>query len=435
MWQGILLNAAVDLIRKGKKNKEDARGAGGLQQLIQHATADAAKKGPSAQQQDAIARASSPLTGLLNPAQGPAPQQSALPTGQLDPAMANAVAAAQALQSAKGGTAGLDYLVRQTDPMAQAQLQGQQITNAGREQANTRGGFDYQQALERAAATKAFTELPADAFGEAYQAPALQAALKVSPEDAARNMLAQQGRQPRLPTAAIQNYNFRGGLPEDERATFDRVQRAVQFVPGGGGAMNSLQREGGLRPLITAEEVGANESARDVTKSDGMRRYEAALESGKIAADEAEMRALFDNVNSDKHKRGFERSYGIEGAVPFNWPGGDAANFEPFIKQVQGKNFLEAYKTLKGGGQITEVEGIKATEAMSRIGARTQGDESAREAWAELEQIIMNGYARARAKAKTNVAQQVLGGAPGAPGAPAGATKRYNPATGKIEAL
>ena len=34
------------------------------------------------------------------------------------------------------------------------------------------------------------------------------------------------------------------------------------------------------------------------------------------------------------------------------------------IKQIEGKTFLEAFKTLKGGGQITEVEGKKATEAM-----------------------------------------------------------------------
>ena len=34
------------------------------------------------------------------------------------------------------------------------------------------------------------------------------------------------------------------------------------------------------------------------------------------------------------------------------------------IKQIEGKTFLEAFKTLKGGGQITEIEGKKATEAM-----------------------------------------------------------------------
>jgi len=47
------------------------------------------------------------------------------------------------------------------------------------------------------------------------------------------------------------------------------------------------------------------------------------------------------------------------------------ANLMAKIKQIEGKAFLEAFKTLKGGGQITEVEGIKATQAIARL-ERTQ---------------------------------------------------------------
>lgn len=45
-----------------------------------------------------------------------------------------------------------------------------------------------------------------------------------------------------------------------------------------------------------------------------------------------------------------------------------ARDFSNYVKQLQGKTFLEAYETLKGTGQITEVEGAKATQAISRIG-------------------------------------------------------------------
>jgi|TARA_Y100000310_G_C20704273_1_gene833434 hypothetical protein len=56
--------------------------------------------------------------------------------------------------------------------------------------------------------------------------------------------------------------------------------------------------------------------------------------------------------------------------LPFRedaYPGSDAADFQTLMKQVKGKQFLQAFETLKGGGQITEVEGTKATEAMARM--------------------------------------------------------------------
>jgi hypothetical protein len=48
-------------------------------------------------------------------------------------------------------------------------------------------------------------------------------------------------------------------------------------------------------------------------------------------------------------------------------PGSNAADFETYQDQLKGKLFLEAYKQLKGGGTITEVEGAKAEAAMGRL--------------------------------------------------------------------
>lgn len=50
-----------------------------------------------------------------------------------------------------------------------------------------------------------------------------------------------------------------------------------------------------------------------------------------------------------------------------NIPGTESASLEPLLKQLEGKAFMEAFEGLKGGGQITEVEGKKATEARQRI--------------------------------------------------------------------
>lgn len=46
------------------------------------------------------------------------------------------------------------------------------------------------------------------------------------------------------------------------------------------------------------------------------------------------------------------------------------------VKQIQGINFMEAFVTLKGGGQITEAEGLKATAARSRIDDALKGNTS-----------------------------------------------------------
>jgi hypothetical protein len=46
------------------------------------------------------------------------------------------------------------------------------------------------------------------------------------------------------------------------------------------------------------------------------------------------------------------------------------------IKQIQGINFMEAFVSLKGGGQISNVESEKATAARSRLEAALKGDTS-----------------------------------------------------------
>jgi hypothetical protein len=48
-------------------------------------------------------------------------------------------------------------------------------------------------------------------------------------------------------------------------------------------------------------------------------------------------------------------------------PGFSSADFRTLLDQIEGKQFMTAYKTLKGGGQITEIEGKKATEALARL--------------------------------------------------------------------
>lgn len=97
---------------------------------------------------------------------------------------------------------------------------------------------------------------------------------------------------------------------------------------------------------------------------------------------------------------GREAATGLSSRVdPRNYIAGtDATDFNVMSRQLQGKAFLEAFESLKGGGQITEVEGQKATEAIGRL-STAQSEEAYLAALRELRGIIVGGMARARQKA------------------------------------
>lgn len=61
--------------------------------------------------------------------------------------------------------------------------------------------------------------------------------------------------------------------------------------------------------------------------------------------------------------------------------------------QLQGQAFLQAFESLKGGGQITEIEGQKATEAMGRLNT-AQSAQDYRQALMELRGILAGAVER-----------------------------------------
>jgi hypothetical protein len=80
--------------------------------------------------------------------------------------------------------------------------------------------------------------------------------------------------------------------------------------------------------------------------------------------------------------------------------GSPTASFEVRQKQIEGKAFLEAFQTLKGGGAITEKEGEKGTAAIMRMNKASSEKEYVAAA-RELQNILRTGMDRARTKAGT----------------------------------
>ena len=127
---------------------------------------------------------------------------------------------------------------------------------------------------------------------------------------------------------------------------------------------------------------------------------------------------------------------GFEDVVGATWrpgarffPGTDAADFDAYLEQVEGGAFLEAYERLKGTGQITEVEGQKATRAITRM-KRSVSEPEFVKAAREFEGIIRSALARADERAA-----KLKGAAPRRTPVQKGGQKelRYNPATGDFE--
>lgn len=78
-----------------------------------------------------------------------------------------------------------------------------------------------------------------------------------------------------------------------------------------------------------------------------------------------------------------------------NIPGTSARRFGARASQLEGQAFLQAFESLKGGGQITEIEGQKATQAIGRLDT-AQSAEDYRQALTELRDILAAARTRSR---------------------------------------
>jgi hypothetical protein len=92
-------------------------------------------------------------------------------------------------------------------------------------------------------------------------------------------------------------------------------------------------------------------------------------------------------------------------------PGTEARRVGARMDQLQGQAFLQAFESLKGAGQITEIEGQKATQAIARLD-RYQSQEDYVAALQELRTILEAASQRPQGWADSPDAQQAPAAAP-----------------------
>ncbi len=192
-------------------------------------------------------------------------------------------------------------------------------------------------------------------------------------------------------------------------------------------------------PSYQARLAAAKTTASETAKSDVAALSEApvAIEQGQRAL------ALLNRMVGNPKGKGAETQPhpGFQGVVGATFvPGarlvqGTAeADFDAMLEQVLGGAFLEAYERLKGTGQITEIEGKKATQAISRMGRAVSEAEfmqAAKEFRSALETAMERTSTRLeRARTRTEPPVPQAGTRPPAAAAPASAAPA-GPPTGR----
>jgi len=166
-----------------------------------------------------------------------------------------------------------------------------------------------------------------------------------------------------------------------------------------GNRKDTVSNNGLIQPM-----AGAVETTRALKSAESQ-----GTTQGKITAEaQSNLPKAVDNAQStlsilDKalNSPGMAKNFGVQGLVP-NMPGGDAANANALLSQIQGGAFLTAFETLKGGGHITEVEGQKATDAVIRM-SKAQSFDAFQDAAEDYKAVINKGVRRARMAASGEV--------------------------------
>ena len=181
--------------------------------------------------------------------------------------------------------------------------------------------------------------------------------------------------------------------PEQKQAMGIPVDEVWQRGPGnalkqiGGGGTNVTVNNGGQSEIGTIPQ-GYELVTDPVTGERSMRQIPGGPEdtsmSSEMAADKAlQSLELIDAV------RNSPALASVTGMLQGRMPPRNQEGTDLLIKieQLQGQAFMQAFESLKGGGQITEKEGQAATAAIARLDRR-QSEEAYRAALDELYYIM-----------------------------------------------
>jgi hypothetical protein len=213
------------------------------------------------------------------------------------------------------------------------------------------------------------------------------------------------GSAQQSPPSAVQEYEYYDKLPDQQaKDTYLTIKRSMQpfqlgEVGGGKVVFNRATGQYEQASSVEQEAAGAGQLASGTAagKATGEAVATAKLDLPRLEQNTTQALQTIDQLK--KHP-GLPYITGLYSAAPIV-PGTPQAGADALAKQIQGKTFLEAFTTLKGGGAITEIEGGKAEAAIARL-QRSQNRREYIQALTELEGVMNVGLERARKKAGGN---------------------------------
>jgi len=124
----------------------------------------------------------------------------------------------------------------------------------------------------------------------------------------------------------------------------------------------------------------------------------AEVQTKSIAADvdayrkaAPQFNTMIDLINQAKVHPGREWGIGRGSTIASALPGTDAFGFRQIMNQIEGKNFLQGYQSLRGGGQISNIEGDKTERAAARL-ATSQNKEDFNKGVVDLERQVRTDF-------------------------------------------
>jgi hypothetical protein len=197
-------------------------------------------------------------------------------------------------------------------------------------------------------------------------------------------------------------------LPEGAKAW----SPGIDYKDTGTGFVGLNKRTGQVEGSI-AKDVAGEASATVAGKAQG----QANVDLPSVESATNVLLGRIDDVANDPY---LTRMTGpIDARLPN--VSGDSVRIQSKIDQLQGDAFLQAFESIKGAGQISEVEGAKAEKAKSRLMALGVNDKDYPAALNDFKNEVVRLRDLVRAKA-------------GKGAAPTPATRlKYNPATGEFE--
>lgn len=182
---------------------------------------------------------------------------------------------------------------------------------------------------------------------------------------------------------------------DDGSANMMRLPEGVTVANGFdkvdlGTSWGVMDKRTGQMVQTVPKDIAGEEAAKVQGKSQG----EAVANLGGDIAKAEKFLGDIERVRKDPN-----REWGTGASSMLNVvPGTGGYDFQQKVNQLQGQAFLEAYTALRGGGQITEVEGAKAEAAIARLNT-AQTEQGFLQALNDLEAVVRSGVERARQKA------------------------------------